>query len=275
MAVENLRLLLRERDGLTDRVSQEFAEGLAEVLRELRRPTRGLLRTFAQNGRLVPDLDAQVKAELYSVVRTLLDESGYTELLDRMDARSLELLSKLQQKMRTIGLDASFASADINKLDALVSLQRTEFSNLGDRIAMSIETELRRQILAGETVQQAATALADAVGVTHAQATTLANSSLLNFHQQSLNVASDRTGAEKFLYIGPDDGLTRPFCDVLLNKWLSRKEISKLRNGQLPGVYRTRGGYNCRHSWMPLFGGQAEDEGIEHGSVAAANAAGG
>jgi hypothetical protein len=58
----------------------------------------------------------------------------------------------------------------------------------------------------------------------------------------------------RYRYDGPDDKLTRPFCDALMarsdKKPLSRKEIDALDNGQLPNVFITCGGWNCRHSFI-------------------------
>ncbi len=58
----------------------------------------------------------------------------------------------------------------------------------------------------------------------------------------------------RYVYLGPDDKFTRPFCDELLDrtakKAMTREEIAKLDNGQLPDVMVTCGGFNCRHSWV-------------------------
>lgn len=58
----------------------------------------------------------------------------------------------------------------------------------------------------------------------------------------------------RYQYEGPDDKLTRPFCHELERRTkttgLTRAEIDKLDNGQLPDVFITGGGFNCRHQWI-------------------------
>ena len=55
---------------------------------------------------------------------------------------------------------------------------------------------------------------------------------------------------DRFLlaYIGPDDKITRPFCDQLVNKAFKISDFNQLRNGQTAIHPRiSGGGYNCRH----------------------------
>ena len=56
----------------------------------------------------------------------------------------------------------------------------------------------------------------------------------------------------QYLYTGPRDGITRPFCDALINKVVSKDQMDKLNNGQGLSVQSSGGGYNCRHSWSPV-----------------------
>ena len=59
----------------------------------------------------------------------------------------------------------------------------------------------------------------------------------------------DPSGKDLLLaYIGPDDKITRPFCDHLVNKAFAVKDFDKLRNGQSSAHPRVMGGgWNCRH----------------------------
>ncbi len=60
--------------------------------------------------------------------------------------------------------------------------------------------------------------------------------------------------AQHYVYSGPLDQVTRPFCrhmlDVTAKKALTRGEIDKLDNGQLPNVWVSGGGFGCRHIWL-------------------------
>lgn len=58
----------------------------------------------------------------------------------------------------------------------------------------------------------------------------------------------------RYVYIGPDDKLTRPFCRELMRRTADRPmtlaEIAELDNGELPNVLVTGGGWCCRHQWI-------------------------
>lgn len=65
-------------------------------------------------------------------------------------------------------------------------------------------------------------------------------------------IAADTVGLDHYLYTGPKDGITRPFCRPLINKVVDKTQLSKLNNGQGLSVRTSGGGYNCRHSWSPV-----------------------
>ena len=77
----------------------------------------------------------------------------------------------------------------------------------------------------------------------------------------------------RYEYSGLDDKLTRPFCEHLLEvgKAYTRAEIEKMDNGQLPNVFLTGGGWNCRHQWIldtSSFIEMKPEEGVHYKAVA-------
>ena len=64
------------------------------------------------------------------------------------------------------------------------------------------------------------------------------------------------TNAIPRLDVGPpaSDKLIRPFCKRLMaqaarGRTWSRQQIDRMDNGQMPDVFSTCGGFNCRHQW--------------------------
>ena len=59
----------------------------------------------------------------------------------------------------------------------------------------------------------------------------------------------DPSGKKMLLaYFGPDDRITRPFCDELVGKAFKVQDFDKLRNNQTAAHPRVMGGgWNCRH----------------------------
>jgi hypothetical protein len=71
-------------------------------------------------------------------------------------------------------------------------------------------------------------------------------------------VAAEAAGLDHYLYTGPKDGITRPFCRALIDLVVNSRQMSRLNNGQGLSVKTSGGGYNCRHSWSPVTEGFIE-----------------
>ena len=69
---------------------------------------------------------------------------------------------------------------------------------------------------------------------------------------------AEEVGLTHYLYTGPKDGITRPFCRQLIDLVVTKDQMRKLDNGQGLGVLVYCGGYNCRHSWSPVSQGFIE-----------------
>src|SRR5262249_41168603 len=68
-----------------------------------------------------------------------------------------------------------------------------------------------------------------------------------------------RAGITKFLYVGPDDDITRPFCHEHVDQVFTAEEIARMDNGQDLPVEIYCGGFNCRHHWRPVSDELAEE----------------
>jgi hypothetical protein len=66
-----------------------------------------------------------------------------------------------------------------------------------------------------------------------------------------------------YVYEGPRDQLTRPFCRPLIGRAFTEGAIARLDNGQGLDPAAFCGGYNCRHLWIPTTLQEAQRQGIE------------
>ena len=102
------------------------------------------------------------------------------------------------------------------------------------------------------SVAEIAQVIADEQLASVPRATTEARTQLAEadrFVNETVRRSIDPKG-ERFLlaYIGPDDKITRPFCNELVNKAFKITDFNNLRNGQTVTHPRiSGGGYNCRH----------------------------
>ena len=235
--------LLRQRDVIADDISTELAADLKRIL-------KGLLDSIREAG------TDQLTLEEIQGVRQLLRLGGYDDLLDKLEVETAHMLDVTQERYRKIGLPEAFVSPNPTMIEVLIDAQRADYEFYGDEIAHTIQQSLRRSILGGQTIDQSVEvieAALDNAGLNPANAYTIANSSLLDFAQRSQNVAATEAGAEWYAFLGPDDNVTRPFCQALLDKRFTIEQIDQLDNGQIPDVFNSRGGWSCRHSWLPVF----------------------
>jgi hypothetical protein len=128
-------------------------------------------------------------------------------------------------------------------------------------VAQAVAAGAKRQAMfgfAGLKVADLAATLSKSLGKTTAQAETIADTAQVMFYRTATAQAfavieKDLPEMEiRYEYEGPDDSLTRPFCDRLIQaaKTYTRDEIGRMNNHQLPNVLVTCGGWNCRHQWM-------------------------
>lgn len=69
-------------------------------------------------------------------------------------------------------------------------------------------------------------------------------------------------------YLGPADGVTRGFCDRLVNKAFEVDDFNSANNAQTPSHPRVSGGgYNCRHNIVPVSRESVEDLGLTVGTI--------
>lgn len=70
-------------------------------------------------------------------------------------------------------------------------------------------------------------------------------------------------GLRHFVYTGPVDANTRPFCLQIVGHTFTMQQIEDMDNGQTGDVFTDGGGYNCRHGWAPVTDEMAKEIGDE------------
>ena len=178
-----------------------------------------------------------------------------------------------QGVLDTVGAEALIGSYITNTLDE--ALRTTIDRAAAVRIRQGILTNLG-EIPTAEVAQRIADEQEQSIG----RATTEARTQLAEadrFVNETTRRSIDPEG-EQFLmaYIGPDDRITRPFCDALVNKAFKLTDFNKLRNGQTATHPRiSGGGYNCRHDVRAVIDDNEilSDLGLQRGTLSDINQA--
>lgn len=154
---------------------------------------------------------------------TVTDFHNVQALVNDQMDRASRTVSQYMGDIRSIVLNATI-TGDVPDLKPI----RQKF---GDSITSNIETDIR--------------------------------TSLQGFSRAITLQQADESGLKLFLYIGPDDDVTRPFCQDKVDQIFTKDEIDGWDNGQgLPAnIYL--GGYNCRHQLRPITEELAKELGWE------------
>jgi hypothetical protein len=295
--------VLRGSIAFRDASVRRFHADLRRVASELERQMLVIAGKLRQQGAFFRS-DAADVARLAVARREIaqaLKESGYEEAVGRLLGSRSRLAREVQREYRRLsGTDIAFARPDLDAFAAISGAQFDAFAELGDEAVNALRRGLQRAVTTGESWESWTETLRDAMRTAEGgspvalrAAETLARTATTQLHRVMQRRMDEELGVEAWVYVGPDDEVTRPFCTALLDdaadgKTWSEDEIDELDNskenggaGAGPGSAREQGGgWNCRHIWEPLLpdeesaraagGGETEED--EEAAAAAAPA---
>lgn len=74
---------------------------------------------------------------------------------------------------------------------------------------------------------------------------------------------SIKEGGKRYIYAGPNDGVTRQFCRKQLGQIKIESQWRALSNGQIGDAWNYGGGYNCRHATYLVTNNWTKEEVIQ------------
>ena len=253
----NIADLIREAERLAseaDRLSAEFARDLERVLRNLENRIRAHLTTAAASESPAALLEkTRMLAQSRQEIRALLRSSGYDALAETASQRGLTKVAEIVLGMQAPSLQpAIFRPGILARIDALQALLGVDLLDEGDRIAASLWRAVLREVVADTPHEQALQNLSETLNKSTDSLRTLFDTSVSIYTRQVEAVLSTGEPEEAYMYAGPVDARLRPFCYEHVGKVYTRREIDGMGNGQLPNVFLTGGGYNCRHTFVAV-----------------------
>jgi len=189
-------------------------------------------------------------------LQALLITEGLGDAITYFENSQVDIVEMTNKAIREI--DPQFRSAPIEVIQAVATQSKNQVfdAQILPTLSSAIKTMVSGAVVSGSTKAPLDTmrnAFEKSVGV----GTTEARLRIAEFGRSMNALNADEAGLEFFMYVGPKDGITRPFCRKIVGKVLSKKQVVSLNNGQ-PGAgpaLTAGGGYNCRHSWAPVSKG--------------------
>ena len=204
-------------------------------------------------------------ARILGSMFTELEKAGLGSEIGKLRAIFADELRFIRDEFVEKDFEQPLADIDRAGIDALIDTSINQVGNKVQEYGLNIQSVVMQNVLTGQKPNYKE--LRNRFGTTAAsQIKTEVNTSLMAFNRTvTVNKAID-LGFELFIYIGPDDKITRPFCKHLLDKnpaIYTIKEIKAMKNGQDLDVFTFGGGYNCRHGWHPVTPQEAEERGYK------------
>lgn len=237
-AVDRLR---RSSEALADKLSESTRKKLAEA-------ADIAARNLADNAGSYTAADYD---RIYRTYAAALREAALEDAAIQARALVIRLLPDL-----LVSMGANGAAPSVTVLTALektVDYFRVVMSGLPgmaeDYVREVLQTAVTRPI---SVIDLAAAMKARFTGPLAERAVGFIRTQIQVLDQTVINQVSQDQGYEYGLYAGPDDIVTRPFCDHVVDQVFPLKAFEESDNGQLPNVLISRGGYNCRHRIRPI-----------------------
>jgi hypothetical protein len=229
---------------VADDLGRSYARELALVKSDLERELRRLLLR-AEHGSWTATALAARALQLRRELREVLARAGYDDLADTAAVRGLERMARAVERTRLAARVAGFTSRDATRIAALKELARLDLLAQGDEVAVAVWRSVVQGLYAQRPVADILDDLSTVLDREARDVATLYDTTVSIFGRRVELLKS--TDTQLYIYAGPVDAKTRPFCLEHAGKVYTRAELDALDNGQTGSTFLTMGGYNCRH----------------------------
>jgi hypothetical protein len=199
------------------------------------------------------------------IIRTLddrfmdfLDDAGYSSLMNGYVSSFSGETAFLQDTLEYLGYKpVAFTSADLKVFSGLQLNAVTSMTTIAEAAAGTAMQQALFSI-GGLKFSDLLESLASKIDAALPRVRTIAETAMTTYYRTLTDQAFQQIEKDlpeidqRYRYSGPLDSRNRPFCRRLevADKSYSRVEIAAMNNGQIPNVYLSCGGWNCRHVWI-------------------------
>lgn len=193
----------------------------------------------------------------------ILKDSGYSQAVGDYLKAIGDMSALSTQTMKAAGWDAAFFRAPPKAyLNLVRSNTLADLSYLGREATDKIQKTILDMMISGRTRTAMMSELKGVItgdyqwgakrGLYEWHAGTYVRTESSKVIQSFMNIQAQNVSADEFLYLGPYDNKTRPFCAELVGGVYRKSEIEEMDNGQSGDVMSDCGGYNCRHHLLAV-----------------------
>ena len=204
----------------------------------------------------------------------LLQQAGFASFTQPLRSVFGDLMSERDRVLDVLGIQSS--PPDELALNASLDFALGQFEQMEIRIATAISQSLQTAAVVPISNAAMREQIETITRRSKDQAQTIMETSIARMQREIARKAIDdlpQNEEKFFLYIGGLIKTSRDFCKELNGKAIRQKDVGQLRNGQGLPVATFGGGYNCRHSLIPITDTIRRERNIPIASVVRANSA--
>lgn len=209
---------------------------------------------------LIPKLQSLSQTELIEVSRALdflseMDTLGYGKALENLYNSFNGEVTKVIAMANAMNIP-KISSVNLAQIDFMRDLELNFIKSEAGAYAASLKREMLRGIISGTSARDLSARLIQDFGpeaaLTGPQKRVLVNDAFSRLSNASTKQVFADAPQQKFVYIGPDDEVTRPDCQQVLAEQPAEGWTVDEINGLGYVDFDSRGGWNCRHDWIPV-----------------------
>ena len=251
---------------------QEFLERLADNHEaQIKRTLEDLeARIVSQISTVTEGADAvstKIAIELRTDLKQYIDET-YRTTADTLVRDYDQIVNEFMEEFGGLDIPDKFKSltkVDLLTINQLKFQQFAGFEDLANRYLNEISSQVYQNAIAGKPFNEM---VKDLRGLITGEvdrrgrpmstyASQIAHDSVMQFDGQFTVYKSKEAGLDKFKYTGTLVTDSRPHCVTHLNKVYTEEQIRSIWQGSWAGKsegdpFTVRGGYRCRHTWLPV-----------------------
>jgi hypothetical protein len=179
------------------------------------------------------------------------------ELLEDINAKTLQTIEANNAFYATQGIEIpiNLRSTFFTTTDgaALGTALKEGLKNINENLRDATVNAFTEALLQGEiNKNDLQTAIQQKAEASTFNARTQAQLAISASNQLYRNGIAETAMLTHYLYEGYTIAHTRPFCRIHVGKVYTADQILQMRNGMLEPVKIFKGGYRCKHSWVPV-----------------------
>jgi len=219
----------------------------AALLRQIRSQ---VLKLSNENGKLLYNpQNLQQLAGIYQEGVKALTDAGYFGAVTELQGSDKEMISLITAQSK---VPMAFTATSKDVINSLRSIQTEKFANIGMQAIEGVKDVVTRAILGGQSIESTLDLITESLDTKlQRYAWTYANTSRKDVIQAvHWEAAKESEGETYWEYYGPDDDITRPACQVLLERNGGYYTFDEMQAAE--AEFAEDRAYNCRHYFIQI-----------------------